>query len=269
MGIRKIIFGLLVLALALPALAQTETQEFDDDQITFSYDSTLATGIETETQENIPMVDEVPYWGATPAYTSYIFADYPGLDEFFMLPVISIYSTTDFADFTVAASGDVDAYGLGTELDALLALLEDEPDLSEFAETADTNGQVSLPLIPLFNAAQVLRIQPEYIEFQNGRGIRYVTYYSQAVDVITDLQLFYTFQGVTDDGETYISAIFPVKSGILPEEVDYSTLDYDALAENYMPYLDETLASLNNQDEESYSPSLESLDSVIESLEVK
>lgn len=44
----------------------------------------------------------------------------------------------------------------------------------------------------------------------DGGGIRYLTQFGQAAGLITNPELFYTFQGLTDDGAYYVAAVFPV-----------------------------------------------------------
>jgi hypothetical protein len=248
------------------AAQDPEVAEYNENGVSFTYEPSLASDIEVINQEDVPMEEGMPYWAATPAYLQLNFVDYPELESFFMAPTLNVYNTADFAAFTIDGQETLTLQG---QLDALNSLLSDQSDLSAFSEVATTSGGSDLPFVPLFNAAQVLRIQPQYLEFQNGRGIRYLTYYSQSVDPITDYQLFYTFQGVTNDGSKYVSAIFPVTSGQLPDEIDYGSFDYDAFAEVYETYLSEILTTLNGLPEDRFNPSLAALDALVASINVE
>ncbi|HRW10623.1 MAG TPA: hypothetical protein P5121_36215, partial [Caldilineaceae bacterium] len=78
----------------------------------------------------------------------------------------------------------------------LRSLLQDRPAL----DTAE-----ALPYLPLVNAAQVMHAQAQYIEFDGGTGIRYLTAFHQAAFPISNADLLYTFQGLTDDGRYYVA----------------------------------------------------------------
>ena len=67
-----------------------------------------------------------------------------------------------------------------------------------------------MPFLPLFNAAQVLHAKVEFMEFRTGKGVQYLTQFDQAPLPINNLELIYTFQGISSDGKYYIAAIFPV-----------------------------------------------------------
>jgi hypothetical protein len=73
-----------------------------------------------------------------------------------------------------------------------------------------------IPILPIPNGAQMLRAQVEYLEFSQGSGVRFVTQYAQETRHVNNQEVFYTFQGLSDDGRYYVSAFFPVTSSVLP-----------------------------------------------------
>lgn len=268
MRTRLVLLLAILLSLMLaPAYAQedTESVDFAYEGIRFSYDASLASGIEATDVEAVPLEDDMPVWAANPAYTLFTFTDYAGGLSFYQNAQISIYSTADFEAYTDPVSPE---FGMTGQLDMLLSLLEEEADLSEYAGVTDNQDPKVLPYLPVANAAQVFRALPEYLEFEGGRGIRYLVYYSQSVNPITDQEIFYTFQGLTDDGAHYVAAVFPVKTGILPEEIDYQDFDYAAFEAEYLSYLDEIAFSLNDFPPDLFTPSLTTLDAVIASLSI-
>jgi hypothetical protein len=135
------------------------------------------------------------------------------------------------------------------------------------AAQVNTSGGNIIPLLPPINAAQVLVAKPEYLDFQNGFGARFISYYSQGLEPITDEAIMYTFIGMTADGKYVVSAKFPIDTPVLPE-IDYTTLDYDAFAQSYLPYLEETLGKLDGLDAQAYTPDLTLLDNLIKSLRI-
>ncbi len=124
----------------------------------------------------------------------------------------------------------------------------------------------NLPFLPMWNAAQMFSANVEYIDFQNGSGLRYLTMFGQAIYPIDNMNLFYTFQGITDDGRYYISAILPVIHGGLPNDGASLLDDYEGFIENWDNYLAETLTFLEEQPPQSFLPNLEDLDAMMSSF---
>jgi hypothetical protein len=86
-----------------------------------------------------------------------------------------------------------------------------------------------------------------------------------------DQQVFYTFQGLTDDGQYYVSALFPVQTGIFPAEAPACDLCADPNVDPFAEMtalLTEQLTQLNALEAGSFSPSLAMLDDVIRSLRI-
>ncbi len=132
-------------------------------------------------------------------------------------------------------------------------------------------GEPALPYLPWINMKQTLCAQPEIVDFANGRGVRYLSYYSQGLNPVLDRELFYTFQGLTNDGQFYVAAFFPVSSGIFPVEPPAcprcSEPGYDPAAE-WQAVLTEQLDRLNAQPGDQFKPSLAVLDELIRSIRI-
>lgn len=125
------------------------------------------------------------------------------------------------------------------------------------------------PFLPMWNAGQVFYARPEVMGFQNGNGIRYLTCFAQAFVRIDEKCLFYTYQGLTDDGNYYVSAIFPLD---LP---DFHTQDAEnqfakVMADTslYPQYINEVKQRLNSAKPYEFFPVLDDLDKMVTSLNV-
>ena len=125
------------------------------------------------------------------------------------------------------------------------------------------------PFLPMWNAGQVFYARPEVMGFQNGNGIRYLTCFAQAFVRIDEKCLFYTYQGLTDDGKYYVSAIFPLD---LP---DFHTQDAEnqfakVMADTslYPQYINEVKQRLGSAKPYEYFPVLTDLDKIVTSLNV-
>jgi hypothetical protein len=115
-------------------------------------------------------------------------------------------------------------------------------------------------------------VEVPILEFAGGKGIRYLSYYSQGPSPVLDGRIFYTFQGLTNDGKFYVSALFPVHTGIFPEEA----LPCSACADpndNPIPewttLLGTQITQLNAQPGNGFTPSLAALDEVVKSIRIE
>jgi hypothetical protein len=123
-----------------------------------------------------------------------------------------------------------------------------------------------LPVLPVFNSAQDVRAVIHTLSFENGSGIRFLARYSQEATPVINPQLYYTFQGLTEDGDFYIAAFFPVYTSAMPDEIKVS--DWDAFNLNYRDYLSQTIQALDDQPDSSYMPELALLDELVRSIRV-
>jgi hypothetical protein len=74
----------------------------------------------------------------------------------------------------------------------------------------------ALPLLPQIMSGQVFHAAVKYVDFPGGRGVRYLTTYSFDVAPILRGGVFYTFQGLTNDGKHYVSLRYDVALPELP-----------------------------------------------------
>ena len=127
-----------------------------------------------------------------------------------------------------------------------------------------------MPYLPWINMKQTLCAQPAIVEFANGQGVRYLSYFSQGLNPVLDREVFYTFQGITDDGQFYVAAFFPVETGIFPSEAPVCSACEPAsdLSAEWATVLAEQLIRLNAKPAQEFTPSLRVLDELIQSIEI-
>jgi putative hemolysin len=220
--------------------------------VSFSYDASLASGV---TGEIMPAEDGVSAWGGSPEHVECAFNDYI-LPNTFHAPRLCVYPIADFVAVAPSAETTV------TNMEQLLAA---RPEILPGAGFSSPD----VPFLPLFNAAQMVRAGGEYLDFQNGMGVRFLTQYGQAFYPINNTDLFYTFQGVTSDGYYYVAAILPVSNPILPTgETEIPGGDFDAFANNFETYAADIAQQLEGQPASSFTPDLALLDAMIQSLVV-
>ncbi len=186
-------------------------------------------------------------WEIMPGYDSCVFNDYRVANSFHK-PVINIYPVDEY----IALIPDVETRI--TDLKTLLANPVEEP--------------LSIPFLPYWNAGPLFTTRVEYLDFQNGSGVRYLTQYGQSFWPINNYDMFYSFQGITDDDKYYISAVFPVTHPMLPPTGNDYKGSMDEMANDFEAYLDTILPDLNTWASAEFIPNLDEFDQMIKSLKV-
>lgn len=102
--------------------------------------------------------------------------------------------------------------GVSTRIGLLRALLKERP--------APDRIRGELPFLPLVPAAQLLNGAVKDVDFPGGRGVRSLVAFSQEVAPVTRAQVFYTFQGLTNDGKYYVSLQYDLPLREVPQDLD-------------------------------------------------
>lgn len=134
----------------------------------------------------------------------------------------------------------------------------------------------NLPGVASFNAGQLFAAQIQIIHFANGSGIRFLTEYGQYFATANNHDLFYQFQGLTNDGKYYILAILPVSHPLLAHDDNPETIPpsggipfpgYENDNALNMYYAD-VVNLLNSAAPKDFTPTLTSLDALIQSINI-
>lgn len=139
----------------------------------------------------------------------------------------------------------------------------------------DLNSDEAFTQIPAFpntmGEPRQLLIQPNYVHFQNGSGIRYLAvYFLEELYVSINYDSFeYTFHGLTDDGRYYVNVS---ASGIatpeLPLPPPENPNDPNVYAAQYDAWLAEVETFLNSIAPASFAPHFSMIEGIIQSIEV-
>lgn len=170
--------------------------------------------------------------------------------------VLRIYPTDQYVSWLNTNSFQVSDWGP----DALKTILQNQ---------SPTPGQI--PVAPVPNASQVYQAQVQYLPFSGGTGVRFVTSYAQDVSPITNDDLIYIYQGLTNDGKYWVSLYYPVTTAALPNSIQDTQVtgeNYDVFAKNYTTYISDLTTKLNNLTPDDFGPSLNGLDSMVKSLTI-
>ena len=223
------------------------------ENVSFVIPKGMASGANPETMTAVDTNSGAP-WEIAPTHPRFTLMGYPLQGKFFE-PSIYVYPADEY---TQANSGAAE------QIDRLKKILAGGALLKE-----------TLPNVPFFNAAHVMAANIKLIKFQNGSGVRELTQYDQYPAPINNHELFYHFEGLTSDNKYYVIAILPVTAPILGEdEKPESPVPTGGVpiptntGPNEVYYISVT-QKLNSLPPDSYTPSLNTLDALVQSILIK
>lgn len=233
----------------VPPALQTNTT---CNQLALYLDPTLASSYTCETIPENSAGMEI-----TPQYTKLSLQGYLLADKFFT-PSISVFPVQRFSellpDFIPGRIKD------------LQALIEGGP-----APVFTSAFKSSLPFLPIFNAAQVFFAMYQNVSFVSGGGIRYITLFAQYSAPVNNHDLFYTYQGLSSDGQNWVSAILPINNPVLPADAKNppNGQTWDQFSANFGPYITDMTTQLNALAPDSYTPTFSLLDTLVSSITIQ
>ncbi len=221
------------------------------NNINFVIPTGVGSGAQAETIEAVSPSSDMPWWEIAPRHEKYLLQGYP-LVNTFHTPAVYVYPVNEYLQVNE---------DMAEPFNSLKAIIAGQP-MPE-----------AIPFLPAFNAAQMFHANEQILTFQNGKGIRFLTQYGQAPYPINNNSLFYTFQGMTDDGAYYVSAILPISASFLsadgnpdtPLPADGVPFDWENF-ENTNQHFELVKQKLNATDPNAFDPTLTSLDALIQSI---
>ncbi len=183
-----------------------------------------------------------------PQHAKFILNNYPVQGAMFE-PQIMVFNAAEYAQY-------------GTSETQLIAVL------THMNFTDDQPLPAGLPVGAGYNA------QVYGINFQNGKGIRYLTQFDQAPVPANNQGLIYYFHGITNDGQYYVEAILPVQAPFFAADSSPNSLvpadgiPFPVDMEGMIGYYSAITERLNATDTFSFTPYLDHLDSMMESIQI-
>ncbi len=142
--------------------------------------------------------------------------------------------------------------------DALIQLLTTHPTEVEHRD---------LPFYPPTNAGILFHARFHYLNFQNGSGVAYLAQLGQAYGAISNYDLLYVYQGLTADGQHYVSAYLPINAPGLVDEADALPEADPRYQGDYENYAAQVAAELNALSSDAFTPTLEEIECMVASIE--
>jgi hypothetical protein len=251
----------LIVVMGLPVQAQVGGGSVSFDDVSFTFDEELGSSVNiTRVPGQPPDLDVI----VGPQSPHVVFSLYGARDEGSGVPrvgrtggVVHAFATADLAGYEAATA----------QLDELRALLAERPDLAAFMEVGSDASAGGLPHLPFdLGAAQVLRARATYVDTAQLSGIAYIAAYRQDVFPFSADEFWYTFQGLSADGDWYVSADFQVEAGMFPARARVPRRDQDRFVRQWDEYLEESTRALNDADPGAFGPPLTSVDALVRSI---
>lgn len=128
----------------------------------------------------------------------------------------------------------------------------------------------TLPYLPPPPAHQAFIAQYQTLSFTNGEGIRFLTQYIQNQAPVYNDSIKYIYQGLTSDGNYWISVSLPVSHSSLQAHNDTPPggQTWDQFYAGYPSYIAGVKAQLDSYAASSFQPALTALDELISSITI-
>jgi len=236
-----------------PAVPALPLANVTCNELSFYMDPSLGSGYECETvpesaSSDIPM-DVFIY----PAHTELTIQTYP-LTQTQFTPQVRIYPVNRFSELLP----DVVPRRV-SDLERLIS--------------SGTWSSGELPFLPPLPMIQTFFSHETVISFNGGQGVRFIADYNESRHPMSNRTIFYTFQGLTDEGMYWVAVTLPISSPSLPADADFNTLPegytIESWSQNYSSYVSDVKDVLEAQAPDSFFPTINSLDSLIRSITVK
>lgn len=236
-----------------PAMTQISGNAISYENVSFVIPGGLASAADSQKMTAVESNSGAP-WDIAPTYLRFMLTGYQ-LQGKFHEPRIFVYPVEEYARSNSGAAEQIDR--LRKILAGTMPMIE------------------TLPGVPFFNAAPQIAAHIKVMPFESGSGVRSLTQYAQYAAPINNRELFYHFQGLTSDGGHYVIAILPINASILPEDekmeaqVPEGGVPVTADVGPNDAYYFSVTEKLNAVAPDDFTPSLNMLDALIQSILVK
>jgi len=258
----RVLSVVVIASACFATLAQRDpnVREAKPNEVPFVYNAGDYGKIEIESVEKA-VVQEGDLPTEAPAHSCYRLEDkrpLPALDQGprYFYPAYSSICIIPLTDKSVAnyAKSYPYMHEAATKLRKLLAR---HP--ARFSFDKDLND------VPFNNAGGTVQSKVQYLNFKTGKGVLFLTQYSQDVAPtrLNNEELTCDFQGLTNDGKYYVAARLAITHPSLPKGIDSTEPPPEGVNKSSMKQQERLLNSFTD---ESFKPSLKSLKSLLASI---
>lgn len=232
------------------------SKSVDFKGVHFSYDPSVFGNVKSEVVPEYPLKEpDYKPDGVAPEHVRFTF----DFGKEYSKAKISVYPLNEFPKVYSVNPDSVER--MKKDIEALKKVIKD----------ASIRHEGEIPHLPFIDASQVFHSKVRHYNFENGKGILFVTHVANECGFIINGDLIYRFEGLTNDGRFYITAETPVSVGFLPNESQDEIDGYtwkDLCAHHYDDYINSITSRLEKLNPNDFRPNLEKFESIISSLKV-
>jgi hypothetical protein len=243
--------------------------------VSFKYSASLASDIKAETRPAHPLqLSSDTGQGIAPEHIAFqLVGTYASLHgSSFFSPEILVFPIEGYRQTLTKSQDYVKKFDRRLE------------ELKNLLSERSASWNEEMPVLPFANGgSQCFHTRLEYVKFESGEGVIFLTQYNIEPALINNEGLTYTFQGLTEDQRFWVSATFPVSVPSLPQSYestrteDYTLViprsfrghEYESFENGYRNYLDQLTRKLQSLPTSDFQPDLVMLKKLIQSLNIK
>ncbi|HMB23782.1 MAG TPA: hypothetical protein VKP08_13155, partial [Anaerolineales bacterium] len=177
-----------------PTAMQISGMPISFEHVSFVIPDGLASGADLELVQGLG--EEYEPWERYPTHPEFQLTGYLIVYGKYTHPEIIVYPAEEYAQINPNGAEQID------RIKKILA--------------GTTPTKETLPMMPFAGTRATINAKIEIVPFQNGRGVRTLMQYGSYAGQINNEDLFYHFQGLTDDGKYHVVVNLPITAPILP-----------------------------------------------------
>ena len=239
---------------ALPGAGTPHSITFDG--FSFSYDAALAANLNILHYPGDPVEGSGAGFSDAANTIFNLYNTWPAPESPLEAQVgIRIYAVSDLAQYDF----------MQAVVDELEGFVTERPDLSAY-ETNTAADAPALPYLPILLHGQMLRTRAAYVETEQVRGISYLVTSPTlaAIEPFTSTSFRFVFQGISTDGQYYVSLIAQIATPLFPAE--NTSAELEDLSQNWEAILQESAVTLDEAQSTDFAPSLDAFNQLISSF---
>lgn len=180
---------------------------------------------------------------------------------------IAVYSVNDFPGMYAVNKSSVKM--MEEEISNLKNVLKNK-------DFRDDNKQIAF--LPFRDAEQSFQVKVKHFPFSGGQGILFLTFWNTEVELPSNRQLRFIFEGLTNDGKYYVLAEMPTKVDFLSDEsaqefegykIPWGKLDDKLEMKHFADVIKKIGERLDELPQNKFQPNLNELEKIISTLKIE
>lgn len=161
--------------------------------------------------------------------------------------------------------------------DSVKAMEKEIINLKKILKDKNFRTDKQMPFLPFRDARQTFQVKVRHYNFQNGKGILFLTFWETEFELPSNRQLRYVFEGLTNDEKYYVLAEMPISVTFLEDtaqeyegyKVPWGKFNDKAEMKRFDDVEKKIAKRLEKLPPEKYEPNLKRFEEIISSLKIE